>query len=128
MVCEHADPYLVLGVSPTATQAEITHAYRTRRPSPWHPPHAALANRRERPPAHPGGLRPAPWPRPPRRLRPRNPSRRDARAPPPTTVGTGWPSRCRPRSDPHHLPNHQSRCSPGLIAAIASRPSAPAPV
>jgi curved DNA-binding protein CbpA len=24
------DPYLVLGVSPTATQAEITHAYRTR--------------------------------------------------------------------------------------------------
>jgi curved DNA-binding protein CbpA len=27
---EHPDPYLVLGVSPTATQAEITHAYRTR--------------------------------------------------------------------------------------------------
>ncbi len=25
-----SDPYLVLGVSPTATQAEITHAYRTR--------------------------------------------------------------------------------------------------
>ena len=26
----NCDPYLVLGVSPTATQAEITHAYRTR--------------------------------------------------------------------------------------------------
>jgi len=31
MVREHPDPYQVLGVSPTATQAEITHAYRTRR-------------------------------------------------------------------------------------------------
>ena len=30
MVREHPDPYLVLGVLPTATQAEITHAYRTR--------------------------------------------------------------------------------------------------
>jgi curved DNA-binding protein CbpA len=30
MVREHPDPYLVLGVPPTATQAEITHAYRTR--------------------------------------------------------------------------------------------------
>ena len=30
MVREHPDPYLVLGVSATATQAEITHAYRTR--------------------------------------------------------------------------------------------------
>ena len=30
MVRENPDPYLVLGVSPTATQAEITHAYRTR--------------------------------------------------------------------------------------------------
>jgi curved DNA-binding protein CbpA len=30
MVREKPDPYLVLGVSPTATQAEITHAYRTR--------------------------------------------------------------------------------------------------
>lgn len=30
MVREHPDPYLVLGVSPTASQAEITHAYRTR--------------------------------------------------------------------------------------------------
>src|ERR1700742_3351587 len=30
MVREHPDPYLVLGVFPTATQAEITHAYRTR--------------------------------------------------------------------------------------------------
>ena len=29
MVRENPDPYLVLGVSPTATQAEITHAYRT---------------------------------------------------------------------------------------------------
>ena len=30
MVRVDPDPYLVLGVSPTATQAEITHAYRTR--------------------------------------------------------------------------------------------------
>ena len=30
MVREDPDPYLVLGVLPTATQAEITHAYRTR--------------------------------------------------------------------------------------------------
>ena len=30
MVREHLDPYLVLGVLPTASQAEITHAYRTR--------------------------------------------------------------------------------------------------
>jgi len=30
MVLRSFDPYLVLGVSPTATQAEITHAYRTR--------------------------------------------------------------------------------------------------
>ena len=30
MARENPDPYLVLGVSPTATQAEITHAYRAR--------------------------------------------------------------------------------------------------
>jgi len=30
MVREDPNPYLVSGVSPTATQAEITHAYRTR--------------------------------------------------------------------------------------------------
>jgi curved DNA-binding protein CbpA len=30
MVRENPDPYLVLGVSPNATQAQITHAYRTR--------------------------------------------------------------------------------------------------
>ena len=30
MVRVNPDPYLVLGVSPTATQGEITHAYRTR--------------------------------------------------------------------------------------------------
>ena len=29
MVHANPDPYLVLGVPPTATQAEITHAYRT---------------------------------------------------------------------------------------------------
>ena len=42
MVRENPDPYLVLGVSPTATQAEITHAYRTRlrahHPDTRHPP------------------------------------------------------------------------------------------
>lgn len=30
MARQNRDPYLVLGVSPTATQAEITHAYRAR--------------------------------------------------------------------------------------------------
>ncbi|WNG93719.1 J domain-containing protein [Mycobacterium sp. ITM-2016-00318] len=30
MVRERFDPYLVLAVSPSATQAEITHAYRSR--------------------------------------------------------------------------------------------------
>ncbi len=30
MARTNPDPYLVLGVSPAATQAEITHAYRTR--------------------------------------------------------------------------------------------------
>ena len=30
MARQNPNPYLVLGVSPTATQAEITHAYRTR--------------------------------------------------------------------------------------------------
>lgn len=30
MARESFDPYLALGVSPTATQAEITHAYRAR--------------------------------------------------------------------------------------------------
>lgn len=30
MARNHSDPYLVLGVSPTATQGEITHAYRAR--------------------------------------------------------------------------------------------------
>ncbi|WP_413465380.1 J domain-containing protein [Mycolicibacterium fortuitum] len=30
MMRHNPDPYLVLGVSPTATQGEITHAYRTR--------------------------------------------------------------------------------------------------
>jgi len=30
MARQNPDPYLVLGMSPTATQAEITHAYRTR--------------------------------------------------------------------------------------------------
>jgi curved DNA-binding protein CbpA len=30
MVRQNPDPYLVLGVSPTATQADVTHAYRSR--------------------------------------------------------------------------------------------------
>src|SRR6201991_3345858 len=30
MARQNPNPYLVLGVSPTASQAEITHAYRTR--------------------------------------------------------------------------------------------------
>jgi curved DNA-binding protein CbpA len=48
MVREHPDPYLVLGVSPTATQAEITHAYRTRlrahHPDTRHTPHSQTAD------------------------------------------------------------------------------------
>jgi curved DNA-binding protein CbpA len=42
------NPYLVLGVSPTATQAEITHAYRTRlrahHPDTRHTPSARTAD------------------------------------------------------------------------------------
>ena len=48
MVRVNPDPYLVLGVSPTATQAEITHAYRTRlrahHPDTRHPPASKTAD------------------------------------------------------------------------------------
>ena len=48
MVRENPDPYLVLGVSPTATQAEITHAYRDRlrahHPDTRHPPASKTAD------------------------------------------------------------------------------------
>ena len=48
MVREHPDPYLVLGVSPTATPAEITHAYRDRlrahHPDTRHPPASKTAD------------------------------------------------------------------------------------
>ena len=61
MARQNPDPYLVLGVSPTATQADITHAYRTRlrahHPDTRH--RTSLANRRRRPPASPGRLQPA---------------------------------------------------------------------
>src|SRR3546814_17154610 len=47
MVHENPDPYRVLGVSPTASQAEITHAYRTRlrahHPDTRHPPSSQSA-------------------------------------------------------------------------------------
>ena len=61
MVRVNPDPYLVLGVSPTATQAEITHAYRTRlrahHPDTRHAPSPQNAD--ERPTAGAGRLRPA---------------------------------------------------------------------
>jgi curved DNA-binding protein CbpA len=48
MVRQNPDPYLVLGVSPTATQAEITHAYRARlrahHPDTRHPPASKTAD------------------------------------------------------------------------------------
>ncbi len=48
MVRENPDPYLVLGVSPTATQADITHAYRDRlrahHPDTRHPPASKTAD------------------------------------------------------------------------------------
>ena len=48
MARQNPDPYLVLGVSPTATQAEITHAYRTRlrthHPDTRHPPASKTAD------------------------------------------------------------------------------------
>ena len=48
MTRQNPDPYLVLGVSPTATQAEITHAYRTRlrthHPDTRHPPASQTAD------------------------------------------------------------------------------------
>ena len=48
MARQNPDPYLVLGVSPNATQAEITHAYRTRlrahHPDTRHPPASKTAD------------------------------------------------------------------------------------
>jgi len=48
MARQNPNPYLVLGVSPTATQAEITHAYRTRlrahHPDTRHPPASKTAD------------------------------------------------------------------------------------
>ena len=48
MVREDPDPYLVLGVSPTAIQAEITHAYRIRlrahHPDTRHTPSSQIAD------------------------------------------------------------------------------------
>ena len=48
MVRDRLDPYQVLGVSPAATQAEITHAYRTRlrahHPDTRHTPPATTAD------------------------------------------------------------------------------------
>jgi curved DNA-binding protein CbpA len=48
MVRENPDPYLVLSVSPTATPAEITHAYRARlrahHPDTRHTPSAQTAD------------------------------------------------------------------------------------
>ena len=48
MVRVNPDPYLVLGVSPTATQAEITHAYRDRlrahHPDTRHTPSSQIAD------------------------------------------------------------------------------------
>ena len=48
MARQNPDPYLVLGVSPTATQAEVTHAYRTRlrahHPDTRHPPGSKAAD------------------------------------------------------------------------------------
>jgi curved DNA-binding protein CbpA len=52
MVRVNPDPYLVLGVSPTATQAEITHAYRDRlrahHPDTRHTPSPQIADERLR--------------------------------------------------------------------------------
>ena len=48
MARPNPDPYLVLGVSPAATQADITHAYRTRlrarHPDTRHPPASQTAD------------------------------------------------------------------------------------
>lgn len=48
MAQQNSDPYLVLGVSPTASQAEITHAYRTRlrahHPDTRHTPRSSSAD------------------------------------------------------------------------------------
>jgi len=48
MARQNPDPYLVLGVSPTATQAEITHAYRDRlrahHPDTRHTPSSQIAD------------------------------------------------------------------------------------
>ena len=104
MVRENPDPYLVLGVSPTATQAEIAHAYRTRlrahhpdtRPTP--PPQTADEHLRQllaayallRDPARRADTPPAHAATPPPH-RPQEPTPADSPG--------------RPRPDPHHLPN-----------------------
>jgi curved DNA-binding protein CbpA len=52
MVRQNPDPYLVLGVSPTATQTEIAHAYRaglrTHHPDTRHTPSPSTADERLR--------------------------------------------------------------------------------
>ena len=130
MVREHPDPYLVLGVSPTATQAEITHAYRTRLRA-HHPD--TRHHRRRKPPTNTSGNC---WPPTPCCATP--PAAPTTTAPPPTpphhhpTAHTGPTPADRPPIRRVQIPityrNHQHRCSRRRSATIAGRPGAPAPI
>src|SRR4029453_14757940 len=107
MVRVNPDPYLVLGVSPTATQAEITHAYpdrlRAHHPDTRHNPSSQIADKPLRqdlapPPAKPPAL---PCPRPPAVKGPPLPTvprRAASRSPSPTAP----PPRPQPRFQSHH--------------------------
>jgi curved DNA-binding protein CbpA len=90
MVRENPDPYLVLGVSPTATQAEITHAYRTRlrthHPDTRHPPASKTADDDLRQVLAAYAL--LRDPAPPHRPRSRNRPHRHTTTPPPARADT----------------------------------------
>ena len=130
MARQNPNPYLVLGVSPTATQAEITHAYRTRlrahHPDTRHTPPSQTADDDLRQVLAAYALL-------------RDPARRadydraTTLAAAPQTHRQHGPTPvdrplCWPRPDPHHLPQHQPRCTRYLNATIAGRPGAPAPI
>jgi len=124
MARQNPDPYLVLGVSPTATQAQITHAYRTRLRA-HHP------DTRRQPPKPPTTTSGKSWPLTTCCAIP--PAAPTTTAPPHhyrTTHAGRHPLsiRRRPRPDPDHLPNHQHPHARCLIATLAGRPGAPAPI
>ena len=128
MARENPDPYLVLGVSPTATQAEITHAYRTG----YAPITPTPAIHQPQPPTTTSGKS---WPPTPCCVTPPAAPTTTAQPPtPPHHHPTAHKGRhlltvpCRPRPDPHHLPqptplqpmSHRHHCGPARCAGTDS--------